>query len=371
MDARSEESQKGGAPPSGDQVGRAQMHVDVVRHAVIGPPHHGVTRYGRGLLVAARTVEAADAAGHRLRHVDLETASPGRADLLHVPFTDRIFGATLDAAVDSVRHLLDREAPRSWVVNLHDLPQREEGADRYSRRAAAYAWLAARADVVVANSQHEARGVHDLPGCADVNIRVIPLPLEPVAAPGTGRRAPDGEPLRGGDPPTPADIGLLGFVYPGKGYERLIDAAPVGTCVRAIGQAAEGHHDYLHDLMERARQRGVDFEVTGYVPEGMLAAQLHAVNVPVCPHRHVSASGSLNTWIAHGRVPLVLESPYMIEIAHRWPGAVTVATAQDFRSRLLECLGDPRRTRALGAPPSWGWSEVAAAYSRVWAEELS
>ncbi|NHU85425.1 glycosyltransferase family 4 protein [Kocuria sp. JC486] len=329
-----------------------------------------MTRYARNLLAAAREGEAdRGRSGPGLRHVELESGRGGGTDLLHVPFTDRIFGPTPDEATRAVRDLLAREAPRVWVLNLHDVPQPDEGADRYARRAAAYARLVAQADVVVTNSEHEARGVQDLPGCHGAPVHVIPLPLEPV----TARRTPS-EPTHQGRQSVAqqsSTIGLLGFVHPGKGYERVIDAAPAGTCVRAIGQVAEGHHDYARALTERARHCGVDVQVTGYVPEDALAAELDAVDVPVCPHLHVSASGSLNTWIAHGRIPLVVDGPYMREVARRWPGTLEVASQQDFRTALLDTLGHPSRTRAVRPPPSWGWSQVAAAYSALWTEALS
>ena len=112
------------------------------------------------------------------------------------------------------------------------------------------------------------------------------------------------------------------------------------------------------------------FELTGYVPEPELAGQLEAVDVPVCPHLHVSASGSLNTWIAHGRRPLVVDGPYMREIDERWPGAVLRRRREELGTAVGELLAEPRRTRADRPLPRWGWAQVAEAYADAWKELL-
>ena len=105
--------------------------------------------------------------------------------------------------------------------------------------------------------------------------------------------------------------------------------------MRALGAVAAGHDDYAAQLSALAEERGVDFEVTGYVPDSELAAALDAITVPVCPHRHVSASGSLNTWIAHNRRVVVADGPYMREVAERWPDRVVCSPVRELPSRLL------------------------------------
>ena len=375
-----------------------------VRHLVIGPQAHGVVRHGLGLFDAARR-RGADELEHRLvraqsvesvgsvesRDFGTGRTAPGApaagapadpaagteapAGVLHVSFTDALFGPDPQAAVDAVLRL---RGSHLLSVGPHDVPQPQEGHERFARRSRAYARLLGQADLVIAHSEHEAGQLRELGGAQPGGrgaIRVVPLPLEdPAAAPGAAASpaassagpAPESRPSEAG-PGSPC-VGVLGFVYPGKGLEDVIDQVPPGTRVRAIGGVAAGHDDEAAGLGERAARRGVAFEITGYVPEAELAAELAAADVPVCPHRHVSASGSLNTWIAHGRIPLVADGPYMREVDERWPGRVVRRDREELGEALRELLADPGRTRAVQAAPSWGWPQVAAAYETAWAE---
>lgn len=350
----------------------------VILHLVVGPQAHGVVRHGLGLLDAAGASGTGELA-HRLVRAEsvgalgagpIRTAEQAPAAVLHVSFTDALFGTDPEAAAEEVLRL---RGSHLLSVGPHDVPQPQEGVQRFERRSRAYARLLRDADLVIAHSQHEAGQLRELidgqsrtqagtqiEAQSAVPVRVIPLPLEapapgPHARPGTdGQGAPS--------------VGVLGFVYPGKGFEDVIDQAPAGSQVRAIGGIAAGHDADAAALAERAAHRGVSFEITGYVPEEELAAQLAAVDVPVCPHRHVSASGSLNTWIAHGRVPVVVDGPYMREIDERWPGRVLRCDRDRLGESLRELLAEPARTRAAQPPPSWGWPQVAAAYEAAWTE---
>ena len=426
----------------------------VVCHVIVGPPTHGVTRYGLSLADAC----AGSPGGFTHRIVQVagrdDLAPPPRleADIIHVTFTDHLFGADPEAAARAVARLVesarrpgvaagllyetsdggapagaaaqtlmrvdderdrggvaegagagaagsgDRAAGRAAAANkdrgatdrprlsvsVHDVPQPTEGEERFARRARGYAALAAHADIVVVNSAHEA-------AFFDGSAAVVPLPIEaprpqPPAPADRARGTAEGRSVSGsgpeaagesGDAPStgvssdaPPTVGLLGFIYPGKGYERVIEAVPAGVRVRALGAVAAGHDDYAAQLSALAASRGVDFQVTGYVPEAGLAAELDAITVPVCPHRHVSASGSLNTWIAHNRRVVVADGPYMREVADRWPGRVVLAgdgpAAPDLASTIAAMLADPDRTWAAEPPPAWDWADLAAAYAGLW-----
>jgi glycosyltransferase involved in cell wall biosynthesis len=168
-------------------------------------------------------------------------------------------------------------------------------------------------------------------------------------------------------------VAVLGFLYPGKGLEQVIDAAAdVAARGRAVdvvnvGGVSPGHDALVDELTLRAQEAGTTFRITGYVPERDLADVLRGVGVPVAAHRHVSASGSINTWIAVSRKPIVLASPYTCELATRLPGAVTVvggagglAPAIERALELPECtwLGDD-----VQLAPSW--RESAEAHEAV------
>ncbi|KAA9393881.1 glycosyltransferase family 4 protein [Kocuria coralli] len=329
---------------------------ETIAHIICGPPEHGVSRYARHLLHQLTTAQGLR--GGPVRH---DWFSPsdgsGSSDLVHVTFTDHLFGPDPDAAVKRILGLLDG---RPLSLNLHDIPQVEEGAQRFDRRRRAYEELAGIASIVVVNSDHEARAVKTYPAGQRTRLEVVPLPLEAPAGPSASRqRVSD----RGQAPPI---IGLMGFVYPGKGYERVIHSAPEGASIRAIGSVVAGHEGYAQQLSAAAARRGIGLEITGFVPDSRLSSELAQVTVPVCPHLHASASGSLNTWIAHGRRPIVLEGPYMQEIAQRWPGSLSLCRPETLGQHLVRGIQDPGYTRAWRPLPQWGWAEVASAYTRIW-----
>ena len=104
------------------------------------------------------------------------------------------------------------------------------------------------------------------------------------------------------------------------------------------------------------------------MPERDLPEVLRAVAVPVAAHRHISASGSINTWIALGRRPIVLTGTTRASSRTRMPGVVTLvedaaglATAIGARCESPEQhLG--RRRRPCSAPT---WADSALAHEAV------
>ena len=168
-------------------------------------------------------------------------------------------------------------------------------------------------------------------------------------------------------------VGVLGFLYPGKGLDDVIGAAAVvaddrhPVSVVNIGSVAAGHGDLADELATLADDSGVAFLVSGFVPEADLVAVLHEVDVPVAAHRHVSASGSVNSWIAAGRRPLVLAGRYTRELDARMPGALTlVETAEQLPAAIESALGDPSSTWiAQGVDVGPTWSQSAADHEAV------
>ncbi|MDO5513150.1 glycosyltransferase, partial [Corynebacterium sp.] len=293
----------------------------MICHLIVGPDGHGVTEYARAL--------ASHSPGSVL--IDVGPLPPGP---VHVTFTDHLFGDTPDAAVEAV---LARCAGHPLSVSLHDIPQEAEGAARFARRSGAYRHLAAAADLAVVNSRHEAAFFdHDLP--------VLPLAVPAIDSPYD---------------PVPATVGILGFIYPGKGHDDLLRAAAgTGLRVRALGGVSDGHADWARHLRDLAEELGVEFEITGWLSDAELAVEMGRIAIPVCAHRHYSASGSLMAWVGAGRRVLVSDSPYTREMAERWPGIEVVTD-----------LGAGLRA-FRPAPPApaagWDWPELADAWVTLW-----
>lgn len=301
---------------------------------VVGPAAHGVT--GTALAQEAALRAVAPGPLHLLRRdgmpdvaelrAALRAAPPGPV-LVHV--TDRLFGTTPEDAADVVVALAQE---RPLVVTLHDLPQPSDGPRNAPRRATAYRRMAHAAAAVVVSSAHEQRL---LAACgADVPSVVVPLPV------------PELRPAPAADPSAPLrGVAVLGYLYPGKGHDAVVaalDVLPAGVGLTAWGRPSDGHEDLVDALTGQARALDRPCTVTGFVPDAELPGLLRSAVLPVAPHAHLSASGSINAWIGAGRRPLVPRSDYVTELDERSPGCVRVY--DDLRTALAEVWEDPAST---------------------------
>ena len=325
-------------------------------YAVVGPERHGV------VIHALRLASSTPGLGARLVRVsatdpttvadDLRRALVGHdSAMIHV--TDHLLGRTPAEAADLIEDLARTSA---LALCLHDVPQPEEGEARHARRRAAYRRFVESAAVVVVASEHERTLLaRCLDESSDTPVVVLPLPLERVGAAASGRPEPS---------PGVPQVGVLGFLYPGKGLEEVIDAAAIvargrEVAVVNVGGVSSGHESLVDDLTARADRQGTRFTLTGYVPERDLPEVLQSVAVPVAAHRHISASGSINTWIALGRKPIVLAGAYTRELAERLPGVVTLV---DDAAGLVTAIGS-----ALQSPDST-WVDNAVPLGPTWAD---
>lgn len=253
---------------------------------------------------------------------------------VHVHFTDRIFGSNAAAAASVFEELASR---RPVSVTLHDIPQPSDGRS-FAARSDAYSRVVAHARAVVVSSRFERDLLlthAEVP--AGREIHVDPLPIDPPAL-----LSRPGEPASGSAIPT---VGLLGFIYPGKGHHQVLAALGLGNRpadVVALGRASDGHRDLIDQLMVVARERGRRFRATGFLSEKALTAAARKVTVPVVAPTHVSASGSVGRWIASGRRPVVTHHPFFEELRDRAPWALTLT--DDLPTALDEALADPRST---------------------------
>jgi glycosyltransferase involved in cell wall biosynthesis len=310
-----------------------------------GPADHGVVRHAATLASRLR------AGGHVV-------VASGRADVSHAQFTDSLWGAGVAAAA-AAYVAWAATAARPLVVTLHDVPGADPDPDRDARRAAGYARVAAASEALVVSSDHEAAKVRRFsPGR---RVEVVELPLSDLPA-------PSGPPWWG-DRPT---LGVLGFVYPGKGHDQVITAAsrqqPRPTVV-ALGAVSPGHEDLRVALREMAGALGVDLVVTGRLSGPELSAGLAAVTVPVAAGAMVSASASLLTWLAGARRPVTAAGAYANEVDGRHPGLLELYHDPAERDRLVaRALESPELTR-LGHRPAW--PDTGAGHTEVYRRVLA
>ena len=319
-----------------------------------GDPRHGVVRL------------AAELAGEiaRITGVATRTARPPERGAAHLHFTERLWGTSPEAAAERIARLA---TGLRLTVTLHDLPQPCDGVRRLPRRVACYRRVVQAADGVVCNSRHEAALMSEMGVWAEPegSAAVIELPVAYPTAAAPRPTAPR--------PAAAPEVALLGFVYPGKGHADAIDAcgalARDGLSVVALGAASPGHEDELVALAERADAIGVRFAATGWLRDGELVRRSRRCAVPLAAHRHISASGSIGSWIAAGRRPLVTESRYAREIDALRPGTIRRVEPDCLAEAIAEAIGDPQQTWvAPGTDTRPHLRDVAQAYLRWWAQ---
>lgn len=320
-----------------------------VLHVVPGPASHGITRHALQLLEQGGAPYLRVATGDEPSQPEETTPPDGRAAIVdrivgeadgrgvHLHLNDDSLGA---ATVQVVEELAGRLLVS---LTLHDLPDPREGEARYDRRARAYARLWRSSVGVVLASQHELRLLEAAARHAGQDpaglspVRVVPLPL---TAPGRFVPAPDAAGLE-------PVVAVLGYLYPGKGHEQAVDlAAALGLRgVVALGTTSPGHKPLADQLRERARALGLDFELTGFLPDDDLLARARRVALPLAWHAHASASGSIGSWLQAGRRPLVADGGWVRELDARCPGSVTVVADEEHLAAAgRAALADPTTT---------------------------
>lgn len=316
------------------------------------PGDHGVAVYSRDLAAA---VAAAHPAFATVGTDGLDDLADGTA--VHVQFTDRLWADSPEAASTRFAEV----AARLRVsVTLHDMPQESDGERNRRRRRAAYALVAASSRGVAVNSDHERALLQEEDVWAGPVARIpLPVDLRPdLLLPPSGASVP----------PSDASVGVLGYFYPGKGHDEAAAAAAAAGATRltVLGRASDGHAADLEAFVRRAAALGVDVEVTGWLDDAEIARRGRAVAVPVIAHRHVSASGSLASWIGWGRRPVAMRNRYIDEMAELRPGTLTAVDEADLGAAVRRAFDAPGSTwHGLTRLPA-SWEQTADAYRRWW-----
>lgn len=327
-------------------------------HLIVGPEQHGVVEYG--LLLAQH-------AGGRVARFDDWIALPADprelpAGPLHIYFSDHLFGSSPSEALTRVLTLAKN---RPLSVSFHDIPQPEEGADRFARRAKAYIELAQRADATVVNSRHEARFfTEQLPKDPHPALSVIPLPLPQRVTAIQPESSTHSHPPRNHN-----DVAIMGFIYPGKGHRELLESLAKHPAhgirnLRVLGRIADGHEWLADELRSASTRAGIELDITGFLDPVELEQAMLRAGIPVCAHRHFSASGSLMKWLSLGRRVLVADSPYSRELRERWPDLIVLVENDAWLETIAALPSD--FCDPVNPPSDWTWAQVASAYHRVW-----
>ncbi|MET3806542.1 glycosyltransferase involved in cell wall biosynthesis [Nakamurella sp. UYEF19] len=351
------------------------MNDDVVM-VTCGPADHGIVRFGRQLHAAAVGLGFTGGVLHeddprRLLHVvdDL----PSTARVVHLQANDWLFSDPDQTAAQRIAAFADalRSRGTKLALTLHDLPHPQVSRELFLRRARDYLTMTSHADAVAVSSKHErlligeaAQALREAGEAVDLTpgrsgITVIPLPVASSIREPRVARSEDP------DPPT---LGVLGFLYPGKGHREILEemahfGAPI-TLV-AIGGPSRGHETLLSELIDRSSELGLAFRCTGFVPDAELDDHLQGATVPIAAAPAVSASASINTWIAAGRRPLVVSSRYSRELDERMPGSVVLYEPGQLRSMVESVLTGTTSTRLpVAFRPHPDTDEVARRYLR-------
>lgn len=298
----------------------------MIVHLILGPMRHGVTRHGAALAGPDRVeLEHVGADAGMLAAVVHDGDAP-----LHVHLTDHLLGD--DAAAISRGIDVLAAAQRPIHVTLHDIPLPDEGSARFERRREVYRRLVSLATSVQVCSEHERRALAGMTNHPLDTFTVVRLPidLQPVTPKGGAQEGP---------------LGVLGFIHPGKNPGLAVDVgAAVGRDVTLLGAIGPGHEDFAGDLVRRGRESGIQVTITGHLSEAEMDDAIAGVSVPLAPYRHVSASGSIGRWIAAGRRPVVVETPWARELAEHAPRAIRVVDVAGFEGAVREALADPTST---------------------------
>ncbi|MEP6562570.1 MAG: hypothetical protein ABJD68_16030 [Nakamurella sp.] len=307
-----------------------------------GPAEHGIPNTAWRIARAATTVGFGGCTVSEPDPARLDRLVgrlPSDVRLLHLHVNDWLFA---DSAADpdlQIATLAELLAGRriSLTVTLHDLPQLSDGSKLFARRANTYRQLVQLSVGVVVSSEHERTLLREAVGEPIQPVEVIPLPIDRLQLAERAPAMPEAAPT----------VGIFGYLYPGKGHREVLEGlAGVDPPVNivAIGRPSDRHTELVGELTKIAVDGGNSFRCTGFIPEDELAGRLREVTVPLAPHTHISASGSINSWIAAGRRPLVPAGRYVTELNSRLPGAVWIYEPDELTAAVTAAVTHPERT---------------------------
>jgi glycosyltransferase involved in cell wall biosynthesis len=112
-------------------------------------------------------------------------------------------------------------------------------------------------------------------------------------------------------------VTILGYVFPAKGHQLLVEAIPYLPSEIEVVFAgnAEADLEFKSSLIALARSLNVDRQIrfTGYLSESEMEAYLLATDLAICAFKGFSASGSISTWISVACPILAFDLPQISE----------------------------------------------------------
>lgn len=391
----------------------------------VGPPSHGVLRYGR--ILAAETARRPDVRVDevevpmqqgRLAVRPLRRAARAlrHCDVVHLQYNVQRDGCVWGARWHQLLHLrafLDA-CDSAVVCTIHDaypMPPLSElpvivrdavkevfarglamlGAPGSGRQARAgignrvrglrrsvsipgipLRFLAARAGRLVVCSEQERVTLQS--AVASPHVRVIPhfveeRPILPSSDDARRKLGLEGFRI----------VTLLGYIHPRKGHRLALEAfarLPAEFVLVFAGDAPRGGEQFLQRLLARAQELGIRdrVRVTGYLDEDTLDDYIAATHVPVCPFSAVAGSGSMSTWISAGRMFLSSDLPLVREYNSMATDAIATFATNDAPTLAEAVLQFDRGSRAeapiLALRRALHVSQIVGAHMAIYREAL-
>jgi glycosyltransferase involved in cell wall biosynthesis len=342
----------------------------------LGPPHHGVARYGRLLAGEARRrpdlvvdeveVQLGVSAPQDLAAIRAAARRLSAANVVHIQYNCQRLSSVWGAGWTQLRHLwlFCRHCTAPVIVTIHDVSpgirpglvwdrakdrikyefgraarigRSRQGASArphpilpmgisfemrrmFGPPALALRVLRRRTKRILVCTHEERRRLQwYLAGC---DASIVPHFVEQrriVVSSDAARRRLHLEGVR--------TVTLQGYVSLRKGHLLLIEAAallPDDVHVIFAGGAIPGNESFVQDVERLVQERGLSdrIRVTGFLSEPEFEAYVQATDLAVCPFESMSASGSLSTWISVGRPILASEMPQIDEYNRLEPNAI-------------------------------------------------
>jgi glycosyltransferase involved in cell wall biosynthesis len=330
----------------------------------LGTSEHGINRYGRllaqeshkrsDLTVIEAEIMLTDNQSKNLKMLACAAQQLSQADIVHIQFSyfnDQLWG-TGWAQLEHLKAFL-KNCSSPVIVTLHDVyyspngiqevlkhtlfqlkskfghfktNQEETPPISFSRqiaRATKVWWintfgaatatlkeLTKHAHLVLVCSHEEARRLRNRVN--PKKLKIIPHFVETRTISTTYSEAREHLKLTGKKVVT-----ILGFIFPAKGHQLLIESIPyLPSDIQIIfAGSTDIAKEYSNSLKRLAYEKGVQHRLkfTGYLSEEQLELYLKATDLAICAFKDFSASGSISTWISVECPILAYNLPQIME----------------------------------------------------------